>query len=157
MIILGLDPGTATTGYGLIEKTKAGLKMLQYGVIRTPARDSLPQRLSLIYQEVTSLIQKYQPALVVCEQVFFFKNAKTAIAVGHARGVILLACAQQKKELLEITPLQAKQAVACYGRASKAQVQKMVKTLLGLSQVPKPDDAADALAGAICAANSTQG
>lgn len=153
MIILGIDPGTASTGYGVIDQAKNSLRAITCGVISTPARKPLAQRLEQIYRETTKLIKKYKPGLVVCEQVFFFKNAKTAISIGHARGVILLASAQHQVNLLEITPLQAKQAVACYGRASKNQVQRMVQTLLGLAKIPKPDDAADALACAICGAN----
>lgn len=154
MIILGIDPGTATTGYGVISKEKNGLKLIKYGTITTPAKNKLPDRLFTIYKKLNRIIGQHKPKLVACESVFFFKNTKTAINVGQARGVVLLACARHKVPIAEITPLQAKQAVACYGRASKDQVQKMVQVLLGLPQKPKSDDAADALACAICAANS---
>lgn len=154
MLILGIDPGTATTGFGLIKKEKDSLSLIDYGVITTPARQDLAARLFTIYRELNKIIKQYKPQLTACEAVFFFKNTKTAINVGQARGVVLLAAAQNKIPVLEITPLQAKQAVACYGRASKEQVQKMVKMLLNLKEAPKPDDAADALACAIYASNS---
>lgn len=155
MIILGIDPGTATTGFGVIRKEKDRLSLIGYGVITTPARQELAARLFTIYKKLNRIIGQHKPKLVACESVFFFKNTKTAINVGQARGVVLLAAAQNKIPVLEITPLQAKQAVACYGRASKNQVQKMVQVLLGLSEKPKSDDAADALACAIYAANTS--
>lgn len=156
MIILGIDPGTATTGYGLIEKDQNRLTLIKYGIISTPAKQDLSMRLATIYKEINKIIKKNKPDLLACEQVFFFKNTKTAITVGHARGVILLCAEQNKIPVFDATPLQVKQAVACYGRASKEQVQKMVKLLLGLAELPKPDDAADALACAICAGNSVR-
>ncbi len=156
MLILGIDPGTATTGYGLIKKEQNRLILIKYGIISTPARQNLPRRLTTIYKEINKIIKKYKPNLLACEQIFFFKNVKTAITVGHARGVILLCAEQNKIPLFEATPLQVKQAVACYGRAGKEQIQKMVKMLLGLKEIPKPDDAADALACAICAGNSVR-
>lgn len=154
MIILGIDPGTATTGYGLIKKGKK-LNAIDYGCIRTSADLSAPERLNKLYQELNSLIRKHKPDIVAVEDIFFFKNLKTAIKVSQARGVILLTAVKKKTKIMEFTPLQVKQAVACYGRADKVQVQKMVKTLLGLKEIPKPDDAADALAVAICCANTT--
>jgi len=156
MLILGIDPGTATTGYGLIKKEQNRLILIKYGITSTPARQNLPRRLTTIYKEINKIIKKYKPNLLACEQIFFFKNVKTAITVGHARGVILLCAEQNKIPLFEATPLQVKQAVACYGRAGKEQIQKMVKMLLGLKEIPKPDDAADALACAICAGNSVR-
>ncbi len=156
MLILGIDPGTAATGFGLVEKNKNQLTMIQYGVISTPAKTALASRLLIIYKKINALIKKYQPDLVACEQIFFFKNAKTAITVGHARGVILLCSSQNKIPVFEATPLQVKQAVSCYGRANKEQVQKMVKLLLKMEKIPKPDDAADALACAICAGNTVR-
>jgi len=154
MIILGIDPGTATTGFGLIKKDKSKLKILKYGLITTPANLSTAERLGILNKELNSLLKKYKPETVAVEDIFFFKNLKTAIKVSQARGVILLTIAKLKIPIVEYTPLQIKQAVACYGRAEKIQVQKMVKILLGLKEIPKPDDAADALAVAICCAHS---
>ena len=154
-IILGIDPGIADTGYGVIQKDKQGnLSCLDYGSIKTKAKLSLPDRLEIISIEINKLIEKYKPKLVGVEQIFFCKNVKTALVVGHARGVVLLTIKQNNLEAVEFTPLQIKQAVSTYGRASKTQVQKMVKLLLNLKEIPKPDDASDALAAAICAANS---
>lgn len=154
MIILGIDPGTATTGFGLIEKNKSNLKLLKYGCIKTSVKLSTAERLNVIHKELNSLIKKSKPDIVAVEDIFFFKNLKTAIKVSQARGVILLTIAKSKIPVAEYTPLQIKQAVACYGRAEKIQVQKMVKYLLGLKELPKPDDAADALAVAICCGHS---
>ena len=154
-IILGIDPGIADTGYGIIKKDKQGkLTCLDYGSIKTKAKTDLADRLSIINKELNKLIKKYKPKQVAVEQIFFAKNVKTALTVGHARGVILLTIKQNNLEAVEFTPLQIKQAVSTYGRASKMQVQKMVKLLLGLKEIPRPDDAADALAAAICAANT---
>jgi len=155
MIIIGIDPGTATTGFGVIKKTKNDkLELIEYGCITTEKNLNSAKRLEKLYKEITSLIKKYKPDIVAVEDIFFFKNLKTAIKVSQARGVILLSIIKNKAKLLEFTPLQIKQAVACYGRADKNQVQQMVKTLLNLKKIPKPDDAADALAIAICAANT---
>jgi crossover junction endodeoxyribonuclease RuvC len=159
MIILGIDPGTAIVGFGLIEKeTKSQkLKLIKYGCIETSAKFSTAERLKIIHEELEFLLKKHKPDIVAVEDIFFFKNLKTAIKVSQARGVILLTIAENKIVIAEFTPLQIKQAVACYGRAEKAQVQRMVKTLLGLNEIPKPDDAADALAVAICCAHSIRG
>lgn len=154
MIILGIDPGTATTGFGLIEKNKSNLKLLKYGCIKTSVKLSTAERLNVIHKELNSLIKKSKPDIVAVEDIFFFKNLKTAIKVSQARGVILLTIAKSKIPVAEYTPLQIKQAVACYGRAEKIQVQKMVKYLLGLKELPKPDNAANALAVAICCGHS---
>jgi len=157
MIILGIDPGTAITGYGVIEKLKVQsqkLKVIDYGCIKTTADLSTAERLAKLYEELDALIKKYKPGIVAVEDIFFFKNLKTAIKVSQARGVILLTIAQNKIPVAEYTPLQIKQAVACYGRAEKIQVQRMVKILLNLEEIPKPDDAADALAVAICCAHT---
>jgi len=155
MIIIGIDPGTATTGFGVIKKTKNDkLELIEYGCITTEKNLNSAKRLEKLYKEITSLIKKYKPDIVAVEDIFFFKNLKTAIKVSQARGVILLSIIKNKAKLLEFTPLQIKQAVACYGRADKNQVQQMVKALLNLKKIPKPDDAADALAIAICAANT---
>ena len=153
MIILGIDPGTAKTGFGIIKKTRK-LIWINHGCITTSTDLSTADRLNKIYKELSSLIKKYKPNIVAVEDIFFFKNLKTAIKVSQARGVILLTAAKAKVKITEYTPLQVKQAVACYGRADKAQVQKMVKTLLNLKEIPKPDDAADALATAICCAHT---
>ena len=153
MIILGIDPGIADTGYGLIKTENNSLICLAYGSIKTKAQMDLGQRLLIINQELAKIIKKYKPDRAAIEQLFFCNNAKTAIMVGQARGVVVLTCQQQKVPMCEFTPLQVKQAVAAYGQAGKVQVQKMVKILLNLKEIPKPDDAADALAIAICAAN----
>ncbi len=157
MIILGVDPGTAATGWGIIEKSKIKsqkLKVIDYGCIKTTPNLPTAERLNKLHQELAKIIKKYKPAIVAVEDIFFFKNLKTAIKVSQARGVILLTIAKAKIPVAEYTPLQIKQAVACYGRAEKSQVQKMVRTLLNLKEIPKPDDAADALAVAICCANT---
>lgn len=156
-IILGVDPGLADTGYGVIIKDKSNkLQSLVYGSIATSKDKNFSVRLELIYNELTSIIKKYKPDIISVEQLFYFKNIKTAMAVSHARGVILLAAKKNKIYLIEFTPLQIKQAVSSYGQADKKQVQKMVKIILNLKEVPRPDDAADALAAAICAANSAR-
>ena len=158
MIILGIDPGTAIVGFGLIEKEVKSqkLKLIDYGCIKTSSEFSVADRLKTIHKELNSLIKKNKPDIVAVEDIFFFKNLKTAIKVSQARGVILFTIAENNTPLMEFTPLQIKQAVACYGRAEKRQVQIMVKTLLGLKEIPKPDDAADALAVAICCAHSAK-
>jgi crossover junction endodeoxyribonuclease RuvC len=156
-IILGIDPGIADTGFGVIEKNQLrNLTCLTYGSIRTRARLSIDERLSILAKELKKLIKKYQPDLMAVEQLFFCKNVKTALVVGQARGVILLVAKQNRVPIMEFTPLQVKQAVSTYGQASKMQVQKMVKLLLNLDTIPRPDDAADALAIAICAGNSVR-
>lgn len=155
MIILGVDPGIATIGYGVIEYNGNKFKVIDYGAILTPAKTSLEYRLSLIYSDIIKIIDKYKPECMVVEELFFNTNVKTAIAVGHGRGVILLAGQQKGVKVFEYTPLQVKQAVVGYGRAEKKQVMQMTKILLGLESVPKPDDTADALAIAICHAHSS--
>lgn len=153
MIILGLDPGTAATGYGVVENRGQQLVGKEWGVIATPALLPLPQRLGIIAADLDSLLRKFRPSLAVVEAIFFAKNAKTAVGVAHARGVILLSLERKKIPIIELTPLQVKQQITAYGAAPKAQVQTMVKTLLKLKDPPRPDDAADALALAICGAN----
>lgn len=153
-IILGIDPGLADTGYGLICDEGGKISLLCCGSIKTPAKTPLEQRLETIEQELEKLIKKYQPDRAGIEQLFFCNNAKTAIAVGQARGVALLVISRHKIPLSEYTPLQVKQAVTGYGKADKKQIQQMVKMILNLIAVPKPDDAADAVAIAICANNS---
>ena len=154
MIILGIDPGTAIIGFGVIEEKNKETKLIDYGCIKTAKELSTSERLKNLHKELNKLIKKYKPDIAAVEDIFFFKNLKTAIKVSQARGVILLTIAEAKIKLEEYTPLQIKQAVACYGRADKKQVQQMVKTILNLKEIPKPDDAADALAAAICCAHT---
>ena len=156
MIILGIDPGTAITGYGVVSYQGNHLKRIAYGTIRTTPDLTLASRLCSIHQELTELIASYRPEVVAVEELFFNKNVRTALAVGQARGVILLAAANAELEVAEYTPLQVKQAIVGYGRAEKHQVQEMVRILLCLTEIPKPDDAADALAIAICHAHSSK-
>jgi len=151
---MGIDPGTAATGYGLIKKLPDKLKIIDYGCIKTEAKFSTAERLKKIDQQLTKLIKKHKPKRIAVEDIFFFKNLKTAVKVSQARGVILSRAAQPKISVIEYTPLQIKQAVTGYGRADKKQVQQMVKVLLNLTEIPQPDDAADALAAAICCAHS---
>lgn len=154
MIILGIDPGTAITGFGIIQKKIDKLNLIDYGCISTSKDFPLSDRLAKIFKDIQKLIKKYHPDVLVCEELFFFKNLKTAVSVAQARGVILLAAKIKKIPFFEYTPLEVKQALSGYGRATKSQIQKMVKILLNLKTVPKPDDAADALALAICHAHS---
>ena len=154
MIILGIDPGLATMGYGVIEAEGQKRKVVQFGTINTRAGCPTPQRLRSIFQGVNQLLDIYAPDDVAFEELFFAKNVKTGIAVAHARGVLVAAAYKRTRELYEYTPLQVKQAVVGYGRAEKQQVQAMVKTILSLKEIPKPDDAADAVAIAICHAQS---
>ncbi|MBQ2967059.1 MAG: crossover junction endodeoxyribonuclease RuvC [Clostridia bacterium] len=154
MRILGIDPGVAIVGYGVIEYTSNQFKVIDYGKITTPAHTPLPKRLKMVYDSMTQLIATFNPDVVAIEELFFNTNVTTAIAVGHARGVLVLAAENASKPVAEYTPLQIKQAVAGYGRADKNQVQQMVKMFLKLNEIPKPDDTADALAVAICHAHS---
>ena len=151
MIILGIDPGTATTGYGVIKKTKRNLKCLTWGTIETNPSLSNGERLKNLQNQLNKLIKKYKPKLLTVEKIYFFKNIKTAIPVAQAKGTILLTAAKKKIPIFEFTPLQVKTAITGYGRADKKQVQKMIKRLLNLKKLPK-DDAADALGVAICGA-----
>lgn len=154
MLILGVDPGIAITGYGLLEQNGNRIKPLKYGVIRTSSDLMTAERLMTIHQKITDLVKEYKPEVMVVEELFFNKNTRTALTVGQARGVIMLVSAEQRIKFAEYTPLQVKMAVVGYGRAEKRQVQEMVRVLLGLKEIPKPDDAADALAIAICHAHS---
>ncbi len=149
-IVLGVDPGTATTGYGVVQETDGVLDLIACGVITTPAHQPLPARLQTIYRDLSQLVKIHRPVAGAVEKLFFSKNARTAMSVGHARGVALLALVDQGLAIGEYTPLEIKQAVAGYGGADKRQVQEMVRALLDLDEVPRPDDAADALAVAIC-------
>ena len=149
MVILGIDPGIAIVGYGFLELKGNSYKVLDYGAITTEAKVPLPDRLNSIYEDMSELIEKYKPDDIAFEELFFNKNVKTAITVAQARGVEVLAAKKSHAGLYEYTPLQVKQAIVGYGRASKNQVQEMVKIILNLEKVPKPDDVADALAVAI--------
>ncbi len=153
MLILGIDPGYAIVGYGLIDTN--GMKTNAYGVIRTEAGNAIEDRLSEIYDNMCELLRMFKPDHVAIEKLYFNTNEKTAINVSQARGVIILACVKCGVKLFEYTPLQVKMSVVGYGRAEKLQVQDMTKRLLGLAKIPKPDDAADALAIALCHANTT--
>jgi crossover junction endodeoxyribonuclease RuvC len=154
MIILGIDPGTAIMGYGVLETEGGKLKMIETGCVFTSKDLIMPERLSILGAELTEIIHKFNPELMAIEELFFFKNKTTVISVGQARGVAVFIGKKCGLEIHEYTPLQVKQAVTGYGRADKKQVQAMVKSILHLPAVPKPDDAADALAVAICCASS---
>ena len=155
MKILGIDPGFALVGFGIVEvQPKGALVAGQYGHISTESGVPVPDRLKILYDDTCIIIGKYRPDVVVYEELFFNKNAKTAITAAQARGVLILAAVNSGLPVAEYTPLQVKQAVVGYGRADKKQVQAMVTRLLRLKEVPKPDDTADALAVAICHANS---
>ena len=148
--VLGLDPGTAIVGWGIVEGEDQDLALVDYGVIRTPANMPLVERVAIIYDQVNEVLTRFQPLGVGVEQLFFARNVTTALPVAHARGVILLAIHQRALPFAEFTPMQIKQAVTGYGNADKQQMQQMVRLLLGLDEVPRPDDAADAVAVAIC-------
>lgn len=156
MIILGIDPGYAIVGYGVIEYNGTGFKTIDYGAVTSPPNVPFPKRLEMIYDGVCELCVKYKPEAISVEELFFNTNLKTGIAVSHGRGVILLASQKCHIPFFEYTPLQVKQSVVGYGRAEKKQVMLMTKTLLGLEKIPRPDDAADALALAICHAHSSR-
>ena len=150
MIILGIDPGLAIVGWGVIESTRGKIRPIAYGAIRTPAHTDIESRLSMIKSDLTSLIEKYRPDEVAIEELFFTNNITTGIAVAEARGVILCTAFECGVKIAEYTPMQVKQAVVGYGKAEKHQVIAMVTSILRLSQPPKPDDTADAIAIAIC-------
>ena len=148
--VLGLDPGTATTGYGVVEGELESLQLVEYGIIATPAGLPMPERLGLIYSQLSELLARFKPDAVSVEKLFFNRNVTTALTVGQARGVELLCAYQAGIEVFEYTPLEVKQALIGYGRATKDQIQQMVRMVLRLDHTPHPDDAADALANAIC-------
>src|SRR4030043_362664 len=157
MITLGIDPGTATTGFGIIREEEDGrLTALNFGVIQTASDLSQAERLVQLYKRINELILLHRPEMGAVEKLFFQRNVRTALSVGQARGVALLAMAELKLHIGEYTPLEVKQAVVGYGGADKSQVQQMVKTILGLEAIPHPDDAADALAVAICHIHSAK-
>ena len=150
MRILGIDPGTGITGFGVIDIKRGKPSMVAGGVIRTKPQTPLPERLKIIHSDLVGLIREFEPEVMSVEKLFFAQNVTTAIAVSHARGVVLLAGEVAGLEIFEYTPLQIKQSVTGYGKATKAQVQEMVRVLLELKVKPTPDDAADALAAALC-------
>ena len=154
MLIIGIDPGYAILGYGVISYEGNKFDVIEYGTVTTSSNMELPDRLKKIYNELYDLFEKYKPNAVAIEELFFNKNVKTAIMVAHARGVAVVTAAKAGIEIFEYTPLQVKQGVVGYGRAEKKQVQLMVKTILNLKEIPRPDDAADALAVGICHAHS---
>ena len=155
MIILGIDPGYAIVGYGVINYEKNHFSVVDYGAITTEAKTPFNLRLQKIYTDLTALITKYHPEAMAIEKLFYNTNAKTVIDVAQARGVIMLAAQLNSVEAFEYTPLQVKQSVVGYGRAEKKQVQEMTRVILNLEKIPKPDDTADALAMAICHAHSS--
>ena len=155
MRILGIDPGYAILGYGILDMKGNKFEVIAYGSILTDNSMEMPQRLKLLYDELSEIIRRYQPEEASIEELFFNTNVTTGISVAQARGVILLACYQAGVQVYEYTPLQVKQAVVGYGRAEKKQVMDMVKRILNLQDVPKPDDAADAVAIALCHARSS--
>lgn len=149
MRVLGIDPGTGILGFGVIDVARGAPKLIDAGVIRTPVHQALSDRLVTIYDELEQIITEHKPSVMVVEQLFFARNVTTAISVSHARGVVLLLGKKHNLVLVEKTPLQIKQAITGYGKATKSQVQEMVRVQLGLTEVPKPDDCADALAAAL--------
>ncbi len=155
MRVLGVDPGIATCGYGVIDSSGNVTRMVSYGAVETDKALATEVRLKLVHEGISQLIERHQPQVVAVEQLFFNRNVTTAITVGQARGVILLAAAQHGLPILEYTPYQVKQAVVGYGKATKEQVMLMVQRLLALREKPRPDDAADALAIAICALHAS--
>jgi crossover junction endodeoxyribonuclease RuvC len=156
MLVLGIDPGTAITGWGAVRKQGDDLVLVDYGTVNTSKDTPLPQRLKTIHRELGEIISQHRPDAVAVETLFFSKNVKTALSVGQARGVALLAVAEAGIPFHEYTPLEVKQSVVGYGRATKDQIQQLVKMLLRLDSVPQPDDAADAIAVAICHIHSAR-
>jgi crossover junction endodeoxyribonuclease RuvC len=157
VIVLGIDPGTAALGYGIVESSRGRLREVDHGCLVTSPDTPLPERLLAIHALVDELIALHSPRIVAIERLFFSKNVQTAFAVGQARGVVLLAAAQHRVPVVEATPNEVKSAIAGYGAADKEQVQRMVQLVLGMAELPRPDDAADALAIAVWGANSARG
>ena len=147
---MGIDPGTARTGYGVIRKVKSRLKCLGYGIIQTEPGLPPEQRLKKIHLELSKLLNRYKPGVLATENLYFFKNLKTAIPVSEAKGVILLTAAKKRVKVWQLAPLEVKMGICGYGRADKTQIQRMIKEILNLKEIPEPDDAADALAIAVC-------
>jgi crossover junction endodeoxyribonuclease RuvC len=156
VLVLGIDPGTAITGYGLVREDEQGLALVACGTINTPAGEPLSLCVQMIYRGLAAIIEQYQPDQGAVEELFFSRNARTALAVGHARGVALLVLADAGVPLFEYKPLEVKQAITGYGAADKRQVQEMVRMLLNLDSIPRPDDAADAAAVAVCHIHSAR-
>ncbi len=156
MLVLGIDPGTAITGYGVVHEQDDVLSLVTCGVVTTPSSEPLPGRLQSIYRGLSEVIHRWQPKEAAVEELFFSRNVRTALSVGQARGVALLALVDAGLPIYEYKPLEIKQAVAGYGGADKQQVQEMVRMLLNLDQVPQPDDAADAVAVAVCHIHSAR-
>jgi crossover junction endodeoxyribonuclease RuvC len=156
VLVLGIDPGTAITGYGLVHEQDDGLSLVECGVVTTPSSQPLPERLQTIYRGLSDVIRKFEPEEAAVEELFFSRNVRTALSVGQARGVALLALVDAGLPIYEYKPLEIKQAVAGYGGADKQQVQEMVRMLLNLERVPQPDDAADAAAVAVCHIHSAR-
>ena len=157
MLVIGIDPGTATTGFGLVRENPDGsLAVVDYGAIQTAPDHPMPERLLELHQRLVELLLLHRPSEGAVEKLFFHRNVTTALSVGQARGVVLLAMAAARLQISEYTPLEVKQAVVGYGGADKNQVQQMVRALLGLPELPKPDDVADALAVAICHVHSAR-
>lgn len=154
MRILGIDPGSNCTGYGVIEKEGEALKLINFGTIKLDSQDSFPKRLKKIKHHIADIIKSLQPQVMAIEGLFYAKNVKSALKLGHVRGVILLVAVEEELPVFEYSPLEVKSAITGYGRADKHQVQQMVKRLLRLQDIPQPEDAADALALAICHAHS---
>jgi crossover junction endodeoxyribonuclease RuvC len=151
MLVLGLDPGLATTGYGLVAGSSSGdVALVEYGAITTAARQPLPERLLALERDLSALIARHRPDVAAVEELFFSRNVTTALVVGQARGVTILAAARAGLPVHEYKPMEVKQAITGYGKAPKAQVQQMVRMLLGLAEIPRPDDASDAVAVALC-------
>jgi crossover junction endodeoxyribonuclease RuvC len=155
-LALGIDPGTAIMGFGLVREEQGSLELVDFGVVTTPTSLPLAERLQILHRSTLDLIQRTHPTEVAVEELFFSKNVRTALAVGQARGVAILAAANCGLPVSEYSPLQIKQSIAGYGRARKEQIQEMVRILLGLPSIPEPDDAADALALAICHLNTSR-
>jgi crossover junction endodeoxyribonuclease RuvC len=156
MRILGIDPGTGILGFGIIDVTKGKTQLVDGGVIRTPVHEDDAVRLLTIYDELTDIIAGTKPAVMSVEKLFFARNVTTAMTVAQARGVVLLCGMQADMQIFEYTPMQIKQAITGYGKADKKQMQEMVKTILGLTEIPKPDDAADAIAAALTHAQNSR-
>jgi crossover junction endodeoxyribonuclease RuvC len=155
-IVIGIDPGTATTGYGVVEIQADQIRYVAHGCITTPAKTDLYLRLDTISKAVAKLIKEHKPSRMAVEEIYFFKNISSAVSVAHARGVVLQTATNHKVKVIGYTPLQVKQALTGYGKADKQQIQKMVKMILGMKDIAKPDDAADALAIAITCAHSSR-
>jgi crossover junction endodeoxyribonuclease RuvC len=156
VIIFGVDPGTAKMGFGVIDYDHDS-RLISHGVLETPAKTLMPDRLRMLYEMICALLDEHTPAVLAVEQLFFARNVTTAISVGQARGVVLLAAAQRDIPVQEFTPSEIKQSIVGYGKADKAQIQEMVRLILNLDAIPQPDDAADAIAAAICYAHHATG